>query len=168
MDQQRWANDYLKCRQCKTTSNSHYARGLCHKCYQKAYRKNPAGQLKTQWYKARKLLHKSSEYGLVLQIKAQRRIRERRQKILQYLQEHPCIDCSESDPIVLQFDHVRGIKWFGVSEGLYSYNWDKINKEIKKCEIRCANCHIRKTAKQRGWWKTDVSLNSTNSIIKPA
>ena len=31
---------------------------------------------------------------------------------------------------------------------------DTLKKEIDKCEIRCANCHRRKTAKQFNFYKT--------------
>lgn len=73
-----------------------------------------------------------------------------RQKVRDYLRKHPCIDCGESDPIVLEFDHVEEKKKC-VSEMLDgNYTWEQIKEEIVKCEIRCANCHRRKTAKQFG------------------
>lgn len=77
---------------------------------------------------------------------------ENRQMVYEYLKTHPCVDCGEGDPVVLDFDHVRGEK-----EGTISY-WvssgfpqKKILLEMEKCDIRCANCHRRKTAKQFGW-----------------
>ncbi len=72
--------------------------------------------------------------------------------VYEYLRKHPCIDCGEDDPIVLDFDHVRGHKKHSIcllSNSSYSLN--VIKKEIKKCEIRCANCHRRKTAKERNY-----------------
>jgi len=66
--------------------------------------------------------------------------------VLKYLETHPCIDCGESDPIVLDFDHVRGVKIANVSRGVRD-RWDieKLKEEIFKCEVRCANCHRRIT-----------------------
>jgi hypothetical protein len=75
-----------------------------------------------------------------------------RTKILAYLADHPCVDCSETDPIVLQFDHVRGVKISEVAKMVADGRaWKWIEAEIGKCEVRCANCHIRRTAKQHGW-----------------
>lgn len=71
--------------------------------------------------------------------------------VFKYLQEHPCIDCGESNPIVLEFDHVKGDKVDAISEMINHYGIVKIKEEISKCEVRCANCHRIKTAKQFGW-----------------
>lgn len=70
--------------------------------------------------------------------------------ILNYLLEHPCIDCGESDPVVLEFDHVIGKKRDNVSN-LKRSSVIAVKEEIKKCEVRCANCHRKKTARQFGW-----------------
>lgn len=73
--------------------------------------------------------------------------------IYEYLKEHPCVDCGENDPIVLEFDHI-GEKHKTISVMIRdAYTLDRIFDEIAQCEVRCANCHKRKTAKQFGWWK---------------
>ena len=69
---------------------------------------------------------------------------------LEYLNEHPCVDCGESDPVVLDFDHVRGVKRREVTIMIkMGLALNSIKDEIEKCDIRCANCHRRKHANER-------------------
>jgi hypothetical protein len=76
-----------------------------------------------------------------------------------YLAIHPCVDCGETDPIVLEFDHVRGDKVASVSLMVVRrWCWSTIQAEIEKCEVRCANCHRRKTARDRGYYERKRSL----------
>jgi hypothetical protein len=74
-------------------------------------------------------------------------------KIRDYLRDHPCVDCGESDPDVLDFDHVRD-KRADVSRLLQgAASWDVVEAEIAKCEVRCANCHRRRTANIFGHYR---------------
>lgn len=76
-------------------------------------------------------------------------VKENRQKIVAYLNSHPCVDCGETDIVVLEFDHVCGKKHREVSTMIQTgCSWPKILQEIGKCEIRCANDHARKTAQR--------------------
>ena len=60
-----------------------------------------------------------------------------------------CIDCGESNPLVLEFDHVKE-KSHNISDMVNgSYSIAAIKEEIRKCEIRCANCHRIKTIERR-------------------
>lgn len=77
-----------------------------------------------------------------------------RKKLLAYLEGKHCADCPENDPIVLQFDHVRGKKRQSISRMMLSCNWETILEEIAKCDIRCANCHLRRTSDSSGWFKS--------------
>lgn len=80
-------------------------------------------------------------------------IEEQRQLLIAYLATHPCVDCGEADIVCLEFDHVRGKKRGNVAHMLGDHSWETILEEIAKCEVRCANCHRRKTARQRGWFR---------------
>ena len=76
--------------------------------------------------------------------------------IQQYLSKNPCVDCTESDITVLEFDHNGKIpKLKAVSSLIRARSsLEKIKEEISKCEVRCANCHRRKTAKDFNWFKS--------------
>lgn len=88
----------------------------------------------------------------VRQIK--RRRDENRRQVFQYLVDHSCIDCGESDVLVLEFDHRDpSEKWKPVALLAVSKRWPKVLQEIEKCDVRCVNCHRRRTAKQFDWHK---------------
>ena len=85
-----------------------------------------------------------------------RRVREATnlgRKVREYLDDHPCVDCGESDADVLDFDHLRD-KRADVSRLVHiAVAWDVIVAEIAKCEVRCANCHRRRTARASGYYR---------------
>ena len=61
-----------------------------------------------------------------------------------------CVDCGESNPLVLEFDHVIGEKIGNISDMCHSCcSIETIQKEIDKCEVRCANCHRIQTHNRR-------------------
>lgn len=86
--------------------------------------------------------------------KAQVGNRRRKVRLLswEYLREHPCIKCGESDVAVLQFHHTKDKEREVSSMISDCWAWEKILKEIEKCDILCANCHIKETIKQFNWY----------------
>lgn len=74
--------------------------------------------------------------------------------IWEYLSSHACIDCGESDPIVLEFDHRDQATKVAEISNLISkaVGMGRLVAEIEKCDVRCANCHRRRTARQLGWY----------------
>lgn len=74
--------------------------------------------------------------------------------IVKYLLEHPCVDCGESDIEVLQFDHKELVGNKGRRVGSYmNGSLLALKREIDKCEPRCANCHVKRTRQQLGWFR---------------
>jgi hypothetical protein len=70
---------------------------------------------------------------------------ERTEFLVDFFRTHPCVDCGEIDPVVLEFDHI-GAKEFDISSGIRARKWQAVINEIAKCEVVCANCHRRRTA----------------------
>jgi hypothetical protein len=61
-------------------------------------------------------------------------------KIREYKKNHPCVDCGNSDFRVLTFHHLYNKKY--VIARMAMYSWKRTMKEIKKCIVLCANCHL--------------------------
>ncbi len=116
--------------------------GTCRECQRKQ---------QADWYQRNKKKHKRRTYR-------QKSDRQQRAQdfVWDYLSTHPCVDCGESDPIVLEFDHVRGRKKKTLSKMVnHGYSISAIKKEISKCDVVCRNCHARRTHKQQGSWRDD-------------
>lgn len=123
----------IKCNLLKPEENFYWKRknllrstccSDCHKLYLKI------------WYKENKVktIENSKKHNKLY--------KERNIKyVVDYLNLNPCVDCKESDIRVLDFDHVRG-KTRAISQLLNrGVSLNTLQKEIDKCEVRCANCH---------------------------
>ena len=104
--------------------------------------------------------YKRNKKDILAYKKKQRKERqeENTKRILEYLEDKCCLDCAETDPVVLDFDHLRDKK-FNISNAIHRYPWKKILKEIEKCVIRCSNCHRKKTARERGYLRYELLNN---------
>lgn len=120
----------------KTDGLQNFCRECSHKRFQAYYQVNRDKQRKTVTERNRRVA------------------RENQVRLVEYLQQHPCVDCGEDDVVVLDLDHVREDKHGAVSMMAgQGYSWSRIEKEIAKCDVRCANCHRRRTARQLGHFR---------------
>ncbi len=119
---------------------------ICHSCQSDYHR---------EWYRR-------SRTKVLVRVRRDRRRRKPlrqvvQRRVWQYLLEHPCIDCGKTDPRVLDFDHRREkVAEVGrlVASGL---SWGRVLVEIAKCEVRCANCHRRRTAHSLGYYRVRMA-----------
>ena len=83
-----------------------------------------------------------------------------------YLADHPCVDCGESDPRCLEFDHRDpGTKTANVATLVQRAGaWKVILAEIEKCDVRCANCHRRRTSGQFSTWRHRLHQEQTADL----
>ncbi|SRR6266403_2061637 len=130
-------------------SRTKYYESACRLCCNKAAKRKRYGQ---------QIKRKN---GKINKYERARRL-QRQYWIIEYLMDHPC-KCGEYDPVVLDFDHVKGKKRFHISRALsLGYSTKTILKEIQKCVVRCSNCHRRVTAKRQGW----LRLKIYNKLLK--
>lgn len=111
------------CKQCKKSSN---------KKYNDSHKERMGARLKLSFPKA---------------------LQNARNFVADYLKDHPCVDCGNFDVRVLEFDHVKDTKLKNISKLISqgSRLW-RLEAEIKKCEVRCANCHRIKTIERGNWY----------------
>ena len=100
-----------------------------------------------QWYQKNRAVH------LARVTRVNQRVREALKKYVDQLKEQPCADCGGQFPaFIMDFDHVRGIKFADISRFRCGrLAWAKLQAEVEKCEVVCANCHrVRTQLRLRG------------------
>jgi len=132
------------CSTCNTEYEDYGQRALickpCKREYDRQYHRNRSEELKRRKVELQKI----------------RRI-ENRQFMYDYLKNHPCVECGESDPLVLEFDHINQDDKFKAVSVMVEFSLERIKEEISKCRVLCANCHRRHTAIQLNWYK-DITV----------
>lgn len=135
------------CYKCKLTKNiSSFHKNKRQKDGFANYCKDCAKIRNAEYYKA------TPERNPQRRVAMEQRRQQAREFVWDFLKKNPCVDCGESDIVVLEFDHVTGTKvaaislMVGKAQGI-----DTIKAEMLKCEVRCANCHRRVTAQRAGW-----------------
>ena|SRR3989344_4855880 len=72
----------------------------------------------------------------------QTRIRRTYQWVINYKTQRGCSKCGVTDPRVLDFHHRdENNKEFTVGYVRRSVGFERLKREIEKCEVLCANCH---------------------------
>jgi hypothetical protein len=134
-----------------------------------AWRRQARGQL-DNYCRACRAAYKQEHYAANRQRyidQAMRRKRtlalERAEYLVEFFKTHPCVDCGECDPLVLDFDH-RGDKLFGIATGLRDRSWKAIFDEMAKCDVVCANCHRRRTALRGGFVRAAVAQRQSLAL----
>ncbi len=81
-------------------------------------------------------------------------VAKRRRKIRLQAIQHlggKCMKCGYNKyPEVLEFHHKNPKeKEFGISRSGHCRSWERVKKEIEKCNLLCANCHREIHIEQR-------------------
>ena len=79
--------------------------------------------------------------------------------VLQYKKTHHCVDCGESNPFLLEFDHTNvDSKGDGIDKSFaigscYRTSEQALRAELAKCDVRCVSCHRIKTLYEKGSYR---------------
>jgi hypothetical protein len=119
---------------------------------------NRAGSKRQHWCRACFAAYFKSRGALhVEQVNNAKTVRRAaaREFIEDHLSINPCTDCGETDPVVLEFDHMlekRDDLTRLVSEG---FSTTALAREVRACEVVCVNCHRQRTATRARWLRVD-------------
>src|SRR3972149_2776712 len=101
--------------------------------------------------RGRAYYHTNRTRQLPLAIARKHKAYEIKRSYISNLKNIPCSDCGNTFPsYVMDFDHREGQKKLANIAHMSVRNWSltKIQSEIEKCDIVCANCHRIRTFKR--------------------
>lgn len=141
---------YCSIHQCeKVVRGVKHRRVVCRRC---------ATDYHNKWY------HQNKKRHIETSSAAREQRRARIQEVILEAKREGCVDCNERHPACLDFDHVRGQKSFNISRAIRNTApLERIMHEIRKCVVRCANCHRKKTAKEYRWYSDQTGVAQRES-----
>lgn len=163
-----WENVQKKeqvCKQCGSTFLKKRTSKYCSlSCVYKA-RYGRHGQRLTPEQRSFYYKKRTEKPGYSERLNEQNRVR--REKLLKFVRDFKtkegCCDCGYREHhAALEFDHVRGEKELNIS---FAKSIAQAKKEIKKCEVVCANCHrIRTYERLQSLRKPDIFAQTYDEV----
>lgn len=93
---------------------------------------------------------------------------DKKKKAVEYL-GGKCVDCGYDTCMeAMEFDHIDPTtKEFSIS-GNHCISWERLRQELNKCELRCANCHRERHAREKSQLSTEyvVEQHIVRSVCK--
>ena len=173
IQEKRWSRDYLKCRQCGTTSVKHHSLGLCKKCYVKSeyFRDLQRRSWIKNIEKRREYVKKySKRYSERPEVVERRRRREdlklfsgNRERAIQKA-GYQCTFCHIS--------RQESYEKYGKDLYVRHLNGEE-NHSLENLMVLCQNCFQKKEWEQKGKppalvkkiWQTGKSMKSVINIV---
>ena len=84
--------------------------------------------------------------------------------VFEHLLSHPCVDCQEKNPLVLEFYHLHNRKLPDVDEIDITIPLETLESSLNKCIVRCENCNRIKMYKGESWCRVDLLVQLELSI----
>lgn len=123
-------------------------RALCKKCHSEYMKK---------YYESKPEKYEHHKNNLVKDNDL--KYQEKTRALLMMRLSEGCIDCGETDAVVLEMDHrdIKTKKW-NISKILKTkVSIEQFVAELDKCDVVCANCHRRRTARMFGSWRAGLA-----------
>ena len=76
-----------------------------------------------------------------LRVSNKKRKVEKLKWIQNYKRSKGCCQCIENEPVCLDFHHISDDKEANIASVCTSWSQERLQKELDKCIVICANCH---------------------------
>lgn len=101
---------------------------------------------------------------LTRQSSQQRLVRTQRLVLAMRMLGDRCARCGHRDRNALQFDHVNPEEKELTIAAVLSHRWARVKRELAKCQLLCANCHLVKSRMEASH-SAALELIDLNSVV---